>query len=75
MKEGSDHKVDPCRALQISDFIAFAGVLKAPENPSKIHSPCQPVELDAAVEKDNNFAGTCILTQCEAHEIKARSPE
>ena len=36
VKEDSDHKVDPCRAHQSSDFIAFAGVLKAPENPSKI---------------------------------------
>ena len=68
VKEDSDHKVDLCRALQSSDFIAFAGVLRAPENPFQI--PLHVNQLSWTHPWRRHFGAVC-----EAHEIKARSSE
>ena len=47
----SDPEVDSRPALQSRDFTALAGVFNAPDNLGK-PCPCQPVDLDAHVERN-----------------------
>jgi len=51
VKVDSDPEVESCPALQSRDFTALAGVFNAPDNLGNPY-PCQPVDLDASVERD-----------------------
>jgi hypothetical protein len=51
VKVDSDPEVDSRPALQSRDFTALAGVFNAPDNLGNPY-PCQPVDLDAPVERD-----------------------
>ena len=62
MKVDSDPEVGSRPALQSRDFTALAGVFNAPDKLGNPY-PCQPVDMDAPVERDTWMDQNKVVAQ------------